>query len=66
LKNLEDHANGPFSELAREFYDATIPDGYEALHALRELFGPHTEKRTIIDFLIAEVDAGESEEPIDF
>jgi hypothetical protein len=55
-----------FGNLAREFYWATIADGYEALHALRELFGPHTEKRIIIDFLIEEMEAEEeSDEPID-
>jgi hypothetical protein len=55
-----------FGGLAREFYWATNPDGYEALHALRDLFEPHTEKRAIIDFLIDEVEAEDSEEPIDF
>jgi hypothetical protein len=54
-----------FGELAREFYWATNPDGYEALHALRELFAARTEKRTIIDFLIEEMEAEESQEPID-
>jgi hypothetical protein len=54
-----------FGELAREFYWATNPDGYEALHALRELFAARTEKRTIIDFLIEEIQAEESQEPID-
>jgi len=43
-----------FTQLAQEFYYATIPDGYEALYALRDSFVPHTEKRTIIDFLIQE------------
>ena len=43
-----------FSELARDFYDTTIPDGYEALYALRDLFEPGTDKRKAIDFLIAE------------
>ncbi len=55
-----------FGEIAREFYWATNPDGYEALYALRALFEPHTEKRAIIDFLIDEVEAEDSEEPIDF
>ena len=40
-----------FSELAKDFYYSTNPDGYEALYALRELFGPETDKRKIIDFL---------------
>jgi len=43
-----------FSELARDFYNTTIPDGYEALYALRDLFQPGTDKRKVIDFLIAE------------
>jgi len=43
-----------FTELAQDFYYATIPDGYEALHALRDIFEPHTNKRKIIDFLIQE------------
>jgi hypothetical protein len=55
-----------FGELAREFYWATNPDGYEALHALRELCAQHREKRTIIDFLIEEMEAEASEEPIGF
>ncbi len=54
-----------FSELAQDFYYATVPDGYEALYALRELFEPHTEKRKIIDFLISEAEE-EEEEVIDF
>jgi hypothetical protein len=43
-----------FSELAKDFYYSTNPDGYEAYYALRELFEPATDKRKIIDFLIAE------------
>jgi hypothetical protein len=43
-----------FSKLAKEFYSSTNPDGYEAYYALRELFEPETEKRKIIDFMIAE------------
>ena len=42
-----------FTSLAEDFFWATNPDGYEALLALRELFEPHTEKRTIIEFLIS-------------
>jgi len=45
-----------FSKLAQDFYYATHPDGYEAYHALRELFGPDSDKRKIIDFLIAEAE----------
>ena len=56
-----------FSELAQDFYYATIPDGYEALYALRDLFGPHTDKRKIIDFLIQEIDkTGGASAPIEF
>jgi hypothetical protein len=43
-----------FSELAKDFYYSTHPDGYEAYYALRELFESETDKRKIIDFLIAE------------
>jgi len=43
-----------FTELVRDFYYCTEPDGYDALPALRELFPPETDKRRIIDFLIAE------------
>jgi len=49
-----------FSELARDFYYATVPDGYEALYALRDLFEPGTDKREIIDILIAEEEGGEN------
>ena len=43
-----------FTELSQDFYYATIPDSYEALYALRELFEPGTDKRKAIDFLITE------------
>ncbi len=43
-----------FSELAKDFYYSTNPDGYEAYYALKELFEPDTEKRKIIEFLIAD------------
>ena len=50
-----DQANlDTFSELAKDFYYSTNPDGYEAYYALRELFEPETDKRKIIDFLISE------------
>jgi len=49
-----------FTELAQEFYYATIPDGYDAFYALRDLFEPNTDKRKIIDFLIQEKEASES------
>ena len=45
-----------FSDLAQDFYYATISDGYEALYALRDLFEPNTDKRKAIDFLIQEKD----------
>jgi len=43
-----------FSELARDFYYSTNPDGYDGYFALRDLFEPETDKRKVIDFLIAE------------
>lgn len=56
-----------FSELARDFYYATIPDGYEALYALRDLFEPNTDKRKIIEFLILEKDNEKgTSSPIEF
>lgn len=57
-----------FSELARDFYYSTNPDGYEAYHALRDLFNPETDKRKIIDFLIAENEEAEKKasQPIEF
>ena len=57
-----------FSELAKDFYYSTNPDGYEAYYALRELFEPETAKRRIIDFLIKEEEEVESNvsQSIDF
>ena len=55
-----------FSELAKDFYYATSPDGYEALYTLRELFEPDTDKRKIIEFLISEEEERKSSEPIEF
>lgn len=49
-----------FAELAQDFYYTTIPDGYEALYALRDLFEPGTDKKEIIDILIAEEEGGEN------
>jgi hypothetical protein len=43
-----------FTELAQDFHDATILDGYKAYPALRELFEPESEKRKIVGFLMAE------------
>jgi hypothetical protein len=48
-----------FTELARDFYYSTNPDGYEALYALREIFDPDTEKRKVINSLIAETEEDE-------
>ncbi len=56
-----------FSELAQDFYYATIPDGYEALYALRDLFEPGTDKGKVIDFLIAEEEEAEKDtRPVKF
>ena len=49
-----------FSELAKDFYYSTSPDGYDALYALRELFEPGTDKRKIIEFVISEEEEGNS------
>jgi hypothetical protein len=57
-----------FSELAKDFYYSTKPDGYEALYALRELFKPDTDKRKIIEFLISEEEEIDriSSQPIEY
>ena len=57
-----------FSELAIDFYYSANPDDYEAYYALRELFEPETEKRKVIDFLIAEEEEAKKKtsQPIDF
>jgi hypothetical protein len=57
-----------FSELAKDFYCSTNPDGYEAYYALRELFESETDKRQIIEFLIAEDEEAErkASQPIEF
>jgi hypothetical protein len=57
-----------FTELAKDFYYSTNPDGYEALYALRELFEPDTDKRKIIEFLILEEEEidRQSSRPIEF
>ena len=49
-----------FAELAQDFYNTTIPDGYEALYALRDLFEPGTDKREVIDILLAKEDEGKN------
>jgi hypothetical protein len=57
-----------FTELAKNFNYCTKPDGYEAYHALRELFESETDKRKIIDFLIADEEEADKEnsQPIGF
>lgn len=57
-----------FSQLAMEFYYSTVPDGYDAYSALRDLFEPGTDKRKIIDHFISERDKvkRESDIPIEF
>ncbi len=45
-----------FTEIAQDFYYSTSPDGYEALLALQDIFGPDTGKRKIVDYLITEED----------
>lgn len=51
-----------FAVLAKEFYYTTVPDGYNALYALRDLFPSGTEKRSIIDFLTAAKAEAEDDE----
>jgi hypothetical protein len=53
-----------FSEVAQDFYYATNPDGYDALHALRELFSSNTQKRESIELLIAEHKDSEMEDRV--
>ena len=53
-----------FSEIAQDFYYAAIPDGYDALHALRELFSSNMQKGQIIEFLIAEHKDGEKNDQV--
>ena len=55
-----------FSELARDFYNTTIPDGYEALYALRDLFETGTDKRKVIDFLMDEKGVKKDNGPVKF
>ncbi|MEZ4551943.1 MAG: hypothetical protein R2874_16155 [Desulfobacterales bacterium] len=43
-----------FADLAREFYFATLPDGYDALCVLKDRVRSNPEKRQIIDALIRE------------
>jgi hypothetical protein len=51
-----------FSELARDFYEATVWDGYDAFYALKDLFKPETEKRKILDFLVTDMEKEQSDD----
>jgi hypothetical protein len=53
-----------FRELAEDFYYNTFPDGYDAYHELKEIYGPETRKGMIIDQLIHAKQ--ETDEPINF
>jgi hypothetical protein len=53
-----------FRELARDFYCNTAADGYEAYHALKEIYASDTQKGMIIDHLIQA--EKEFEDPITF
>ena len=53
-----------FSEIAQDFYYAAIPDGYDALHALRELFSSNMQKRQVIELLIAKHKDGEKNDQV--
>jgi len=56
-----------FSELAMDFYYATIADGFDALYALKERYPVGSDKRTVIDFLNEIEDAGvDEEDDVDF
>jgi len=57
-----------FTALVRDFYYCTDPDDYDALHALRNLFPPETDKRKILDFLTAEEErmVREACQPVEF
>ncbi len=53
-----------FSEIAQDFYYATIPDRYDAFRALRELCSSNMQKRQIIEFLIAEHKDGKLDDQV--
>lgn len=56
-----------FSELAMDFYYATLADGYDALYALREKYPVGSDKRKVIDFLNEIEDAGvDQEDDVEF
>ncbi len=46
-----------FTNLAQEFYYTTQPDGYDAYHALKDVFPIGSAKRALVDLLIAEEDS---------
>lgn len=55
-----------FSELAMDFYYATLADDYDALYALKEWYPIDSEKRAIVDFLNEIEDAGVEEDDTEF
>ena len=50
-----------FSKLAMDFYDAVLPDGFNAYYALCDLFQNGTDKRKIVDFLIEVAEQAEDD-----
>ena len=50
-----------FSELAQDFYNAAIPDGFNAYYALRDLFNNGTDRRKVVDFLVEIVEQAEDD-----
>ena len=48
-----------FSGLALDFFYATLPDGYNALQALKEKYPQGTDKRQVVDFLCEMEDTSE-------
>ncbi|MBM9515169.1 hypothetical protein [Desulfogranum marinum] len=50
-----------FSKLAMDFYDAVLPDGFNAYYALRDLFHSGTDKRKVVDFLIEVAEQAEND-----
>ena len=46
-----------FTDLAQEFYYTTQPDGYDAYHALENVFPVGSAKRALVDFLITGEDS---------
>jgi hypothetical protein len=55
-----------FSELAMDFYYATLGDSYDALYALKERYPIDSEKRAVVDFLNEIEDAGVEEDDAEF